>query len=66
VAAALLVGGSGRFERATAAEVAATVWGLVLILGRMNGIGEGRSGGDALLLRYVNTDASAFYPWNVD
>jgi len=29
---ALVVGASGRFERATAAEVAATVWGLVLLL----------------------------------
>ena len=27
---------------------------------------EGRSGSDALLLRYANTDASAFYPWNMD
>ncbi|HSR91405.1 MAG TPA: hypothetical protein VLK88_08870 [Gemmatimonadales bacterium] len=23
-------------------------------------------GGDALLLKYANTDASAFYPWNMD
>jgi len=23
-------------------------------------------GGDALLLKYANTDASAFYPWNTD
>jgi len=63
---AVVVGARGGVERATAADVAATVWGLVLLLGRMNGIREGRSGGDALLLHCAKSDAAAFYPWNMD
>jgi hypothetical protein len=30
------------------------------------GIWKDDWGGDALLLRYANTDVSAFYPWNMD